>query len=192
MKVKVEKNKIRFQITEHIKYIIRGSDLADIVDYEEPGEAGLEIEISEMAKITDESWVNIKHWIEDKYREVIRDERIRIGRTMVRVLGPTASCHPVKNEATKLKGGGFIYLLFCENDGIYKIGKAKNVSERMGNIQPKFPAKTELLHYFFSENYDGAERELHKRYEELRVSGEWFRLGNKDVEYIKSIQDGQL
>jgi hypothetical protein len=86
---------------------------------------------------------------------------------------------------------GYVYLLRAEN-GLYKIGKAKNVAKRLQPFSVHFPMKWELVHSFHSDDYGIAEEELHWQYRDKRDVGEWFKLLPEDVEHITGIQDGQL
>jgi T5orf172 domain. len=86
---------------------------------------------------------------------------------------------------------GFVYLIEAEN-GIYKIGKAKDINKRLQPFSVRFPMKWSLVHYFASKDYSAAESSLHRRYASKRDVGEWFKLSKVDVDYITRIQDGQL
>lgn len=86
---------------------------------------------------------------------------------------------------------GFVYLVWADNN-LHKIGKAKNVDARVTEFGIKLPVKTSLIHSFKSDHYDLAELFLHKKFEGKREHGEWFRLDQEDIDYICSIQDGQI
>jgi hypothetical protein len=100
-----------------------------------------------------------------------------------------------QNQRAKdgLKPGmiGFVYLIRAEN-GLYKIGKAKNISRRMQPFSVSFPMKWEIVCYFQSEDYNAAELKLHRKFASKRDVGEWFRLSPADVAHITGIQDRQL
>jgi hypothetical protein len=89
------------------------------------------------------------------------------------------------------KSGGYVYLIRAEN-GLYKIGKAKNVSTRMQPFSVAFPMRWELLYSFKCSDYSYVEELLHAKYADKRDVGEWFKLEPVDVEYIKGIKDDQL
>jgi nucleoside 2-deoxyribosyltransferase len=83
---------------------------------------------------------------------------------------------------------GFIYLIRADT-GEYKIGRAKNVDQRLASFGgAKHPFKWEVIHTIEVSDACAAERHLHRLYERRRVNGEWFVLNNEDVEFIKSIQ----
>ena len=86
---------------------------------------------------------------------------------------------------------GHVYLIRAEN-GLYKIGKAKNITARLKPFGVDFPMKWDLVYSFSSGDYSLAEEALHRRFADKRGIGEWFQLLPEDVAYIMSIQDGQL
>lgn len=98
-----------------------------------------------------------------------------------------------EKEAKRRKGKdqGYVYLILAEN-GLYKIGKARNVSSRMQPFSVHFPMKWDLVHSFQSENYSKAETILHEKFADKRDVGEWFKLSSEDVAHIVAIQDGGL
>lgn len=96
-----------------------------------------------------------------------------------------------QKKVEKKHNPGYVYLVCAEN-GYHKIGRAKNIDSRIHNFGVKLPVKTWLVHSFFSENYDKAERALHEKYDKKRDHGEWFMLVEDDVEYIKGIKDFDL
>jgi Meiotically Up-regulated Gene 113 (MUG113) protein len=95
---------------------------------------------------------------------------------------------PAETKKTK---PGYVYLIRAEN-GLCKIGKAKNVSSRLKPFGVDFPMKWELVHSFHSDDYGVAEKELHYKFRDKRVVGEWFRLLPEDVAHITAIMDGKL
>lgn len=66
------------------------------------------------------------------------------------------------------------------NTGYYKIGKSKKPRFREKTLQSEKPT-IEML-FVINKNI---EKELHRRYSDKRVRGEWFRLEDKDVEYLR-------
>ncbi len=96
-----------------------------------------------------------------------------------------------RKEAQKAKkhepNPGYVYLVQSPT-GTYKIGRAKNVSDRMSMFHVKLPFEIALLHTIECRNYHTAESELHARYASKRVNGEWFSLDDQDVADIKAIE----
>lgn len=96
-----------------------------------------------------------------------------------------------KNSKNRNVKPGSVYLLQLEN-GMCKIGKAVSIEKRLIPFSVHFPMKWELLHSFKSEDYSRAEEILHKKFSDKREIGEFFRLSDEDIMYIKSITDGAL
>lgn len=82
---------------------------------------------------------------------------------------------------------GYIYLVQSPS-GHYKIGKAKDVTNRLKTFEVKMPFEIELIHVIPCSNYHKAESKLHKQYANKRLNGEWFELTPEDVATIKSIE----
>ena len=72
------------------------------------------------------------------------------------------------------------YIMIDHNTGYYKIGKSKKPRFREKTLQSEKPT-IEML-FVINKNI---EKELHRRYSDKRVRGEWFRLEYKDVEYLR-------
>jgi hypothetical protein len=81
---------------------------------------------------------------------------------------------------------GYVYLIQSPT-GSYKIGRSKNIANRLKTFNVKLPFEIEIEHVISCSDYRAAERELHKRYADKRVNGEWFALTRDDVEQIKAI-----
>lgn len=100
-----------------------------------------------------------------------------------------------KREARKKKAHsptfrfstGYVYLLQSPT-GAYKIGRSRDPQSRLRTFQVKLPFEVSYVAVIQSENMYSLERELHNRFEQQRVNGEWFNLSPEDVEYIKSLQ----
>ena len=69
------------------------------------------------------------------------------------------------------------YLFFDKGSGYYKIGKAKDVSERYNIVKGMCP-----MLEFVASCYKDIEKELHNHFESKKSTGEWFNLTDKDVE----------
>lgn len=189
MKVEVVTNqsKASLFITDHIEKSVYGNEN---VEYGYHGSTGMEIEVREMLKLSDEAWVSIKHWVEDKHREILDNEAKRRSQAFEALTGSMLSTKKPK-EFTRTKTQGYVYLLGADN-GLFKIGKSKNVNARLADLNKQSPVSIEILHSFASEDYTTAEKELHKRYKNKRKVGEWFLLSDQDVENIRGIGDFQL
>ena len=80
---------------------------------------------------------------------------------------------------------GFVYLMQWEDE--YKIGKAIDVERRQKRIARELKRDITVLHRIFSTDYTRAESDLHDKYVDKCLHGEWFALDDDDVAWIMSI-----
>lgn len=80
----------------------------------------------------------------------------------------------------------YVYFIANREQNAVKIGYSASPSARLSNLQTSTPSKLELLATI--EGDMQTERQLHHRFAEYRVSGEWFRLADDLVEFIESIK----
>lgn len=78
----------------------------------------------------------------------------------------------------------YVYFLTADN-GFTKIGRTKNLDERIHHFTTKLPYKLEETLILKTPNSSGLESTLHKRFESKRKRGEWFLLTDDDIELIK-------
>lgn len=78
---------------------------------------------------------------------------------------------------------GYVYLIMAEN-GLTKIGKTKNITQRIHTIKTSSPEKIEVYRVYKSTDYHKLEKVLHMTFKDNRVLGEWFNLSEDDFEYI--------
>lgn len=86
------------------------------------------------------------------------------------------------------KNLGYIYLIQAET-GHYKIGRSRNVPERMRLFSVKLPFKFEILHQFPCQDMYTAESDLHEIFADKRVNGEWFSLSSENVSTLTNIKE---
>ena len=80
---------------------------------------------------------------------------------------------------------GFVYLMQWEDE--YKIGKAVDVERRQKRIARELKRDITVLHRIFSTDYTRAESDLHRKYDDKCLHGEWFALDDEDVAWLMSI-----
>lgn len=82
---------------------------------------------------------------------------------------------------------GFVYLIQAP-DGSFKIGRSKNVRDRVKTFNVKLPFDVEFLHLIETEDMYALEKSLHRRFASKRLRGsEFFQLSSRDVDYICSL-----
>jgi hypothetical protein len=79
---------------------------------------------------------------------------------------------------------GYVYLI--RYGEYHKIGIAKNVRERIVQMQVGLPEVVTIVHTIPTNNMIRAETMLHERYAAYRVRGEWFRLSEDHLDFICS------
>lgn len=83
---------------------------------------------------------------------------------------------------------GYVYLV--QLGPYYKIGRSVNPESRVKAFTSvKMPYPINLIHTIESSDPTEAEAHLHHRFADLRMNGEWFRLPDWAVGYIKLIVD---
>jgi hypothetical protein len=81
-----------------------------------------------------------------------------------------------------------VYLMLNQIDGLYKIGRSLNPEYREKTLQSQMPS---IVKVFISKlTFQGNENKLHRIFSEKRVRGEWFKLTESDIEFIKSFDYG--
>lgn len=90
-----------------------------------------------------------------------------------------------KNKTQKNTNIDCGYLYVIEVDGNYKIGISKNVKKRFGEYT-KMAVEPKVIILEYCKKYAILEKDLHKKYEDKNVRGEWFRLNEKDINDIRT------
>lgn len=80
---------------------------------------------------------------------------------------------------------GYLYLLKC--GGFYKIGFSATPRKRLRQLRTGSPVPIVVVHELKTAFYKNIEKDLHYKFAAKRGQGEWFRLDDADVEYIKSL-----
>ncbi len=88
------------------------------------------------------------------------------------------------DKPLRKKKKGFVYLMISR-DG-YKIGRSWDPKGRLKELKRSAPS-LELIHTFEADDVLLAEKTLHRRFADRRISGEWFDLSPGEVEGIKKI-----
>ena len=125
-------------------------------------------------------WNNAKGWFEFAPNVI---KRYRLRETLKEQFSSTEIPQPPERVSSRVNGG-YVYLIRSEHG--YKIGKTTSVKSRVKLFGVKLPFDIELEHYAYFDDHHSAERELHERFSNKRIQGEWFDLNPIDVELIKS------
>lgn len=84
------------------------------------------------------------------------------------------------------KTWGYVYLMSI-NDEYHKIGYARNVKSRLGEMQVSTPYPIKVVHMIVTGNAPLLEVILQNRFADKWVTGEWFKLDQEDIDTICSL-----
>ena len=121
-------------------------------------------------------------WMIEKAKIILAERADGIWRTG-RYHGDQRIKKVLRQKRKPPAGPGYVYLVRADN-GLYKIGKAKDVEDRFKTFGSTCACKLELIHTVYSDKPHDLERRLHNRYAEKRSHGEWFALTDSDVKEI--------
>jgi predicted GIY-YIG superfamily endonuclease len=80
------------------------------------------------------------------------------------------------------KGSGYVYLIKCEGVNYYKIGISKSTPKnRLSNLQSGCPFKLDYVTIVHCDHYSLIEAQLHRKYRDKNIRGEWFELSPTDL-----------
>lgn len=101
--------------------------------------------------------------------------------------------HPSFDLSVLSRPGLFVYLAYCRQAGLLKIGFSRDplrrsTEFRMSRRDPTFGMKSVLLHAFPSRDARSVEAALHAAFAPKRVKGEWFRLRVSDALRVAAIK----
>lgn len=80
----------------------------------------------------------------------------------------------------------YVYLMYDNANGYYKIGMSNNPTYREGTLQSEKPTISLVAcHKYPSRKFASAiETALHNVFKDFHIRGEWYKLSNEDVEII--------
>ena len=129
--------------------------------------------------------------MKDKYSELTYLEALLVDIGYERALITIAAKERRAKEASakkKANYSGYVYLLKSEV-GHWKIGRAKDPVARIKTFTVKLPFRVEYETLIKTDDMQKLERELHERFADKRLDGEWFDLDADDVEYIRGLSN---
>lgn len=88
------------------------------------------------------------------------------------------------------KSSAFVYFVLNTDSNAIKIGKAKDLNNRINSLQTVSPAKLQLLKAIqvTGEKEAGQlEFSLHRKFAHLRITGEWFKAESELLDYLENL-----
>lgn len=131
---------------------------------------------------TEEEFWSIVDLLARAYR-IIPDERIRAHNqaNFEKAWGNTRRQQKTERSVRRTEPG-YVYLL--AGGGCYKIGRTKDLSKRTEQLAVQLPYRVELVCSLRADDPKALETDLHERFADKRLNGEWFDLSSEDVAYI--------
>lgn len=135
-----------------------------------------------------------KSYVEDVYRHIMPTlpENWGTKRRKESFRRSTFNCAMNLLKAYRLKGirtkAGYIYLLkHPKFAGYVKIGKTVDVVDRLSQYNVGCPTKEYYVFlYFWCEDMNKAEKEMHSLFRNYRAQGEWFLSEDNELAYTKT------
>jgi len=87
-----------------------------------------------------------------------------------------------------------VYFIQGKSDNLVKIGICNNLKRRMIGLQTGNPHPLRVLRQLDVMDHERLERDLHDRFKDFSVQGEWFNLSSGCRRWIKSLknEDGKV
>jgi hypothetical protein len=80
---------------------------------------------------------------------------------------------------------GYVYFIQHQKSGLVKIGRTKHLERRVAIFTKRFQSSIKLIHSIQTLNYEKIELAFHRYFCSKRKMGEWFALGEADIDKIK-------
>lgn len=109
-------------------------------------------------------------------------ERLIPHEEFIRITSSGFEERPQREKKVVIRG---VYILMSPATGLYKIGKAINIKQRVSSYWGSIPENLIVVGYCKTDNQDKKEHELHLEYSNKRIKGEWFAMLNEDIENVK-------
>lgn len=92
----------------------------------------------------------------------------------------------IQENSNKTNTSCFVYIMKNERNGYYKIGISNNPQYRERTLQSEEPEITLIYKKKFDTRDEAyyTEQDLHSRFSDSRIRGEWFGLSERDIDYI--------
>jgi hypothetical protein len=91
----------------------------------------------------------------------------------------------IANKLLNKEGNGYVYIIRTLNSTHVKIGKTINITNRLKSLYTNI-GDIYLFGYIYCVDYSKIETELHRKYKDKRIRGEWFDLSKEDIEDISN------
>lgn len=88
---------------------------------------------------------------------------------------------------TQVDRSGHVYVLKAHKpfEECYKIGRTNNIDKRLHTFAVKLPYKVDLVCSLYCSDMYALEDGLHRVFKDKRLDGEWFKLSESDVGWLR-------
>lgn len=76
---------------------------------------------------------------------------------------------------------GFVYFIKNPEAGLVKIGRTRNIDTRIHQLEWEYKSKLSLIKKIPTDNAVLLEKEMHERYSDFHIEGEWFELPEETI-----------
>ena len=127
--------------------------------------------------------INQLNELKSKGQDYINKYNKNIWENVYRDIG----CPPCEEKRKeKIIKIGYIYIIEDLKNNLFKIGITRNnVKDRLNSMQTSTPNKLIIVYEKKIKNYIIMESHFHFYFKSKNISGEWFKLNNEDIKYIK-------
>ncbi len=122
--------------------------------------------------------------------EQIHDERDQLETQKQEIENRIQQLKAIEQSARERKPrstGGYVYLL-QSSTGYWKIGRTHSPNNRLRTFNVKLPFEVEYKHLIQTDDMYALENQLHERFKDKRINGEWFTLDSEDVREICALR----
>ena len=140
----------------------------------------------QMSEVGDIAWISETHSPDGKQPHTVLAIQLDHPHRLCLFSKETTRSRKLREEATKAKQTGYVYLMCNKRNGLIKIGFSKDPQYREACLQSQEP-EIELLNAFPATRQQ--EQLLHSRYFEQRQRGEWFALTSAQIKEIVSAME---
>lgn len=142
-------------------------------------------------KLVHEKLVNENEELKIINEELKKENEILVNKTeniSIKVYTPDNYDHSIKNIMEVVpKVGGYVYFIQRIDTGNIKIGKTKNLKQRMSTLNTSNDMPLHFKKVFELEKYSELEKYFHYLFRDHRIHGEWFDLSEFYLEIIYRI-----
>lgn len=149
---------------------------------------GGKIPFTEIEQATGISYLDFLDGVNDaiahEYITVVSDSRHSIYQ-LYRKREPYPPSEQHHRSSPKSPRSGWLYVVKCQDR--YKIGRTIDLNRRLLELTKQVPFPLSLVHKSHHADINTIERSVHTKYEDQNIMGEWFKLTEGDLEWLKTL-----